>query len=94
MLRKGRVSRAAWRSWNGDPGLPSPPAGAEASTWISAADQDLLAAVGYGKIAARQVLAKVVPAEQLTEKKPSAVSKAMKRIGLASSGYHPPVPRA
>ena len=28
----------------------------------------------------------MVPAGQLTEKKPSAVSKAMKRIGLASSG--------
>lgn len=45
---------------------------------------DLLAAIAYGKVGARQVLAKAVPPEQLQEeKKPSAVASAVKRaIGL------------
>jgi GTP diphosphokinase / guanosine-3',5'-bis(diphosphate) 3'-diphosphatase len=44
---------------------------------------DVLAALAYGKVGARQVLAKAVPAEQLTEKKESAVTTAVKRaIGL------------
>ena len=57
-----------------------------AGEWGVQSGEELLAAVGYGKVGARQVLSKVVPADQLKEKKPSAVSKAMKRIGLASSG--------
>jgi GTP diphosphokinase / guanosine-3',5'-bis(diphosphate) 3'-diphosphatase len=57
-----------------------------AGEWGVQSGEELLAAVGYGKVGARQVLTKVVPADQLKEKKPSAVSKAMKRIGLASSG--------
>jgi GTP pyrophosphokinase len=57
-----------------------------AGEWGVQSGEELLAAIGYGKVGARQVLTKVVPADQLKEKKPSAVSKAMKRIGLASSG--------
>ena len=57
-----------------------------ASEWGVPSGEELLAAVGYGRVGARQVLTRVVPAEQLKEKTPSAVSKAMKRIGLASSG--------
>ena len=44
---------------------------------------DLLAAVGYGRVGARQVLTKAVPADQLTEKRESPVTSAVKRaIGL------------
>jgi GTP diphosphokinase / guanosine-3',5'-bis(diphosphate) 3'-diphosphatase len=57
-----------------------------AGEWGVQSGEELLAAVGYGKVGARQVLTRVVPADQLKERKPSAVSKAMKRIGLASSG--------
>jgi GTP diphosphokinase / guanosine-3',5'-bis(diphosphate) 3'-diphosphatase len=57
-----------------------------AGEWGVQSGEELLAAVGYGKVGARQVLTKVVPADQLKERKPSAVSKAMKRIGLASTG--------
>ena len=55
-----------------------------AGEWGVQSGEELLAAIGYGKVGARQVLTRVVPAEQLKEKKPSAVSKAMRRIGLAS----------
>jgi GTP pyrophosphokinase len=40
---------------------------------------DLLAAVGYGRVGARQVLTKAVPAEQLKEKRESPVASAVKR---------------
>ena len=40
---------------------------------------ELLAAIGYGKIAPRQVLDKMVPAEQLTEKVESKVAAVVKR---------------
>ncbi len=47
---------------------------------------DLLAAVGYGRVGARQVLTKAVPAEQLKEKRESPVTSAVKRaIGLGGS---------
>ena len=42
---------------------------------------DLLAAIGYGKISARQALGKVVPQEQLREKAPdSALTSVVKRV--------------
>lgn len=55
-----------------------------APEWGVPGGPDLLAAVAYGKVGARQVLAKAVPAEQLKEeKKESAVTSAVKRaIGL------------
>jgi GTP diphosphokinase / guanosine-3',5'-bis(diphosphate) 3'-diphosphatase len=55
-----------------------------APEWGVQGGTDLLAAVAYGTVAARQVLAKAVPAEQLKEeKKESAVTTAVKRaIGL------------
>jgi len=47
---------------------------------------DLLAALGYGRVGARQVLTKAVPAEQLTEKRESRVTTAVRRaIGLGGS---------
>ncbi len=55
-----------------------------APEWGVQKSPELLAAIAYGKVAARQVLAKAVPAEQLQEeKKPSPVTSAVKRaIGL------------
>jgi len=47
---------------------------------------DLLAAVGYGKIAPRQVIDRMVPADQLHEKVESRVTAAVKRAFGAGSG--------
>jgi GTP pyrophosphokinase len=42
---------------------------------------DLMAAIGYGKISARQALGKIVPQEQLQEKAPdSALTSVVKRV--------------
>jgi GTP diphosphokinase / guanosine-3',5'-bis(diphosphate) 3'-diphosphatase len=57
-----------------------------APEWGVQSGEELLAAVAYGKVGARQVLAKAVPPDQLKEKRESAVSAAMKRIGLGGSG--------
>jgi GTP pyrophosphokinase len=55
-----------------------------APEWGVPVATDLLAAIAYGKVGARQVLSKAFPAEQLKEeKKESAVASAVKRaIGL------------
>ncbi|MCX6550961.1 MAG: bifunctional (p)ppGpp synthetase/guanosine-3',5'-bis(diphosphate) 3'-pyrophosphohydrolase [Acidobacteria bacterium] len=57
-----------------------------APEWGVQSGEEVLAAVGYGKVGARQVLTKAVPADQLKEKRESAVKAAMKRIGLAGGG--------
>ena len=47
---------------------------------LSRAD-DLLAAIGYGKVAARNVLEKLVPTEELKERKPDTpIAAAVKRV--------------
>jgi GTP pyrophosphokinase len=41
---------------------------------------DLLAAIGYGRVGARQVLTKFVPPDQLREKRESVVTTAVRRV--------------
>ena len=54
-----------------------------APEWGAPKAEDLFAAIGYGKVGARQVLTKAVPADSLKEKRESAVTAAVKRaIGL------------
>jgi len=54
-----------------------------APEWGVPKAEDLFAAIGYGKVGARQVLAKAVPADSLKEKRESAVATVVKRaIGL------------
>jgi GTP pyrophosphokinase len=54
-----------------------------APEWGVTTAEDLFAAIGYGKVAARQVLAKAVPADSLKERRESAVTTAVKRaIGI------------
>jgi len=54
-----------------------------APEWGVPRAEDLFAAIGYGKVGARQVLTKAVPADSLKEKRESAVTTAVKRaIGL------------
>jgi GTP diphosphokinase / guanosine-3',5'-bis(diphosphate) 3'-diphosphatase len=55
-----------------------------APEWGAPKASDLLAALAYGKVGARQVLTKAVPPDQLhEEKKPSTVASALKRaMGL------------
>jgi GTP pyrophosphokinase len=54
-----------------------------APEWGVPKAEDLFAAIGYGKVGARQVLAKAVPADSLEEKRESAVATVVKRaIGL------------
>ncbi len=56
-----------------------------AGEWGVKKGQELLAAIGYGKVGARQVLAKLVPAAELTEKPESTVASVVKRaIGMGS----------
>ena len=58
-----------------------------APEWGVTKATELLAAVAYGRVGARQVLSKAVPAEQLQEeKKPSAIASAVKRaVGIGES---------
>ena len=54
-----------------------------APEWGVPKAEDLFAAMGYGKVGARQVLTKAVPADSLKEKRESAVATVVKRaIGL------------
>jgi len=54
-----------------------------APEWGVPKAEDLFAAIGYGKVGARQVLTKAVPADSLKEKRESAVATVVKRaIGL------------
>jgi GTP pyrophosphokinase len=58
-----------------------------AQEWGVPKGLDLLAAIGYGRVGARQVLTKCVPPGQLKEKRESAVTTAVKRvIGLGGRG--------
>jgi GTP pyrophosphokinase len=47
---------------------------------------DLLAAIGYGRVGARQVLTKFVPADQLKERRESAVTTAVKKVISLGTG--------
>jgi GTP pyrophosphokinase len=51
-----------------------------APEWGVPKSEDLFAAIGYGKVGARQVLTKAVPADSLKEKRESAVTAAVKRV--------------
>ena len=54
-----------------------------APEWGVPKAEDLFAAIGYGKVGARQVLTKAVPPDSLKEKRESAVTTAVKRaMGL------------
>ncbi|MGE5360202.1 MAG: RelA/SpoT family protein, partial [Bacteroidales bacterium] len=57
-----------------------------ASEFALGKSDDLLAAIGYGKVAPRQVIDRMVPADQLHEKVESRVTAAVKRAFGAGSG--------
>ncbi len=57
-----------------------------APEWGVPSGLDLLAAIGYGRVGARQVLTKFVPADQLTERRESVVTAAVRKVISLGTG--------